>query len=55
MVDFVESVEVLTHETGSIGCEEEVPVFPLRIAESLRGQLVLLREVKVVARRDLVG
>lgn len=55
MIHIIESVQVFTHESRSVGCKEEIPVFPLRVAESLCCQFVLLGEIERLRGWDLVG
>jgi hypothetical protein len=55
MVDLVEPFHVLTHQFGSVGSAEEIPVLPLRIAKSFGRDFVLGVEVKLLIGWDLVG
>lgn len=55
VVDFPEEFEVVAHELGGVRGGEEVPVFPLGVAETFGGCFVDFFEVEGFGAGDLVG
>jgi hypothetical protein len=55
VVDFPHALEIGVHELGGVGGAEEVPVFPLRVAEDFGCGFVCAVQVEGVRAGDLVG
>lgn len=55
MIDFVESLDVFSHEIRRVGAAEEIPVFPLWVPEPFGRVGVGLVEIEGLGGRDLVG